>query len=1096
MSVTFTTGRKALLRDRLISELRAGLGEDSGRALVVLVPEQLTLETEMMTLDGLGLSGSFQLNVMSPKRMCARIFDEAGRPDRVAIDERGRAMIMGSALRALSKELKWYGASRDRRGFEMKIVEEVIRFKQSGATPEDLQNLSEKEADGALKWKLHDLALLYGAYEEALRGRFLDGEDEIAEAIRRMPAAESLRLTRVYVFGFDVTTAIYNRFFAALSRRCESVNVFLPLENDRNARDFYIFKPLDDSYGRMLDVMAESGVRCDRVRLESGDAAKGAVSHFAREAFCVPPEAFSGKNRSVQVAALANPVEEARFAASLIRRLVMKRGWRYGDVMLLCADLNGYADALETAFEAYEVPVFLAESRPADRHPLPRFLLESLKIISSAGGDAAALLLTGYADATDAEADELVSYMNAYGLKPREILKPFRKGDPARYQKLEPVRKRVAEPICELGEALSRSNTLREQLTAIFGYMERLDCAAKGEAFRNRLIDHGHRALAAEDAQVWNRVMGTLDQMDALMGGDALARTQLTELLSRAFSSTQIKPLPQSADAVTALTAARVGSRPAKAVILVGASETGMSASNGLFARAETEKISESLKRFLGPDALGRTRTDRMYLKNALSMAREYVCITYPMSAQDGSALMCGAIVNEAKAIFPEIDVRGGVQEDEGILAMRFGAKEAARISAAVELSEGKLSSSGRAALHVLSGEDGERLDGIRRALSQRVTSEEIGRVLALRVYGPLSKVSVTRLEAFAGCPFAHFVKYALRPEEDEVYGLNARDEGGFYHEAVRSFLGTEKACLQTLTADEAAARMNEISDALLEGALRDVVEDSFVARASAKKMRRTAARAARTLNDQLRGSDFQPVELEMEFGEGKVGLTLNTGEGTRLGGRIDRIDELKLGDEKYLRVIDYKRGAEKLNAAEVYYGLQLQLILYLAEALSKYGGKSAGAFYFRVNDPVIATESMDPAEIERERADRMRMEGLLPSDPDALKRMAAEPEKVFRVRFTKSGELDSRVNAASEREFQMLIRRAIDRASELSGEIARGVTEIAPVKSDSTDICLFCRYRGACMTDRRIPGGKTRKLKKMSFKEMFEKLECEGEKQ
>ena len=1092
MGVTFYTGRKALLRDRLIEHLRAELDEDAKRPLFVLVPEQLTLETEMLTLDALELSGSFQLNVLSPKRLCARVFDEAGWPDRVPVDERGRAIVMGRALRTLSKELAWYGASRDRRGFEMKLVEEVIRFKQAGVTPPELSELSEKQEDGALKWKLHDLALLYEAYEAALSGHFQDGEDEIAEAVRRMASAESLRAARVFVYGFDITTAIYNRFFAALGRRCARMNVYLPLENDRNARDFSVFQPLDDSYGRMLKTMAEEGVRTERVRVLEGKALPGAAAYFAREAFSVPPKPYPGKNRSVQLAALSNPMEEARFAASLMRRLAMTRGWRYGDMLLLCDDLNTYADALETAFDAYEVPLFLAESRPADRHPLPRFLLESMKIAASAGGDVSALLMTGYADATDEEADALGQYVSAFGLRPRELLAPFRKGDPARCQALEPARARVAEPLKALSDALSRAKTLRAQLTAIFDYMKGLRCAEKGEAFRNRLIELGQRALAAEDAQVWNRVMGTLDQLDALMGGDALAKPLLAELLSRAFSAAQIKPLPQSADAVTALTAARVGSRPAKAVILIGASESGASAGGGLFARAEAEKVSGALQRFLGADALGRTRTDRLYLKNALAMAEEYVCVTYPMSAQDGSALMHGAIVEEAKAIFPETDVRGGLMSDEGMLAMRYGARRAAEIGAAVELSGGKLSESGLAAVGVLAERDAARLDALSGALHQRVTSEEIGRALALQVYGPLRKVSVTRLEAFAGCPFAHFVKYALRPEEDEVYGLNARDEGGFYHEAVRAFLENEKARLESLTPDEAAARMNEISDALLEGALRDVTEDSFVARASAKKMRRTAARAARTLSEQLRGSGFQPVELEMEFGDGKASLRLNTDEGTRLGGRIDRVDSMRADGERYLRVVDYKRGAQKLDAAEAYYGLQLQLILYLAEALLKYGGKCAGAFYFRVNDPVIDTESMDPAEIERLRSEHMRMEGLLPSDPGVIRKMAAEPERVFRVRFLKSGALDARVNAASEREFQLLIRRAVERASELSAQIARGVTEIAPVKSAATDACLYCGYRGACMSDRRIPGGKTRRLKRMTFREVFERLDSD----
>ena len=177
MSVTFYTGRKPALKPALLRAVTEALNADERSSVVVMVPEQLTLDTERGLLEGLNLIGSFRLMVLSPKRLCDRIFDEAGRPERVRIDDRGRALLMGHVLRSLKKQLKWYAGARDRRGFEMRVVEEVIRFKQAGVDPDALLSLSEETGDGALKWKMHDLSLLYAAYEEALAGRFQDGED-------------------------------------------------------------------------------------------------------------------------------------------------------------------------------------------------------------------------------------------------------------------------------------------------------------------------------------------------------------------------------------------------------------------------------------------------------------------------------------------------------------------------------------------------------------------------------------------------------------------------------------------------------------------------------------------------------------------------------------------------------------------------------------------------------------------------------------------------------------------------------------------------------------------------------------------------------
>ena len=79
MSVTFYTGRKPALKPALLRAVTEALNADERSSVVVMVPEQLTLDTERGLLEGLNLIGSFRLMVLSPKRLCDRIFDEAGK---------------------------------------------------------------------------------------------------------------------------------------------------------------------------------------------------------------------------------------------------------------------------------------------------------------------------------------------------------------------------------------------------------------------------------------------------------------------------------------------------------------------------------------------------------------------------------------------------------------------------------------------------------------------------------------------------------------------------------------------------------------------------------------------------------------------------------------------------------------------------------------------------------------------------------------------------------------------------------------------------------------------------------------------------------
>ena len=78
------------------------------------------------------------------------------------------------------------------------------------------------------------------------------------------------------------------------------------------------------------------------------------------------------------------------------------------------------------------------------------------------------------------------------------------------------------------------------------------------------------------------------------------------------------------------------------------------------------------------------------------------------------------------------------------------------------------------------------------------------------------------------------------------------------------------------------------------------------------------------------------------------------------MNGKIDRVDVYNKDGNSYVKIIDYKSGNKNFNLQDVYYGMQLQLIVYLSE-LCKMGrglfGNEVlpgGMFYFKINDPTI----------------------------------------------------------------------------------------------------------------------------------------------
>ena len=258
MSIRCLTGRSRALRPRLYEELRAALNDGANTPLIVLVPEQYTLESEREIMAALGLNGSFRLQVMSPARLISRLFEAAGRPTETRVDERGRVMLMHAALKNLSRELSWYRGAQHRPGFSALAARQVKELKQAGYTPDRLLVLANDLRPGPLKSKLADLSAVWTAYESALKGRFMDSEDELMLALSRVERADFLRGARVWAYGFELISPTLGSALVELGRTRDAA-LFLPLVNDEAARDVEAFEPVAKSLKRFVKLATETG---------------------------------------------------------------------------------------------------------------------------------------------------------------------------------------------------------------------------------------------------------------------------------------------------------------------------------------------------------------------------------------------------------------------------------------------------------------------------------------------------------------------------------------------------------------------------------------------------------------------------------------------------------------------------------------------------------------------------------------------------------------------------------------------------------------------------------------------------------------------
>ena len=394
-----------------------------------------------------------------------------------------------------------------------------------------------------------------------------------------------------------------------------------------------------------------------------------------------------------------------------------------------------------------------------------------------------------------------------------------------------------------------------------------------------------------------------------------------------------------------------------------------------------------------------------------------------------------------------------------------------------------------------------------------------ISKEVANALYGKHLINSVTRVEHYAACAFAHFLAYGLKLQERKRYEISVPDLGNIFHQVIEQFSKQmKKQGLSFRTIEE--EQRNRLVEESLEQVIKAYGDGIFTSTKRneylLKRVERMTKRTIWALCEHMKAGKFEAAAYEIKFDHldalKSTRIQLSEEEILSLQGRIDRLDKAEDDKGIYIKVIDYKSGKTKLELEDLYYGLQMQLVVYLDAALElerdnkKNAGKEiipAGIFYYNIDDPVLE-------ETERENADKellkaLKMNGLINSDKKIIqmldKHFGSNPaclevsvkSDIMPVETTKEGAFHKRSSVVSQKGFEQLISHVRKQIAQCGKEILGGNTAIEPYHLDKKTGCDYCPYSGVCAFDTKLPGSKYRTLKKLSKDEVWELLEEEN---
>lgn len=1055
-------------------EKEVALARNENRRCLLIVPEQYTLQAEKDLIAGLSLKGFFDIEVFSYSRFIQRLFLLYNPSHQKRVDGNGKNIAMARALIKCQKNMRYYARSASRKGFIAQSGEWVADMKRAEVSPAQLSEYAASLPDGAYKDKMTDLSLTYTAYANILAGKFVDGEDVLARAIEAVPHTHIVQDKDVFVYGFDIITDDFARLLCAITKSCLNAHVYLCMDRE-DAPDGDCFAPVRNSAERLRTRLSQQNIRrewlwCEKKESAAADDLKYLEKHLLRPS----PAPYTQLPANVSLMVAATPYAEVHMIAQEVLSL-LDNGAAPDDINIVCGDMAQYASLFETIFHSYHIPCYVALKEPLSAHGLVRLLLAAVRAVTGnyRREDMLALLKSGFIPLAERDIWTLENYVIRYGISGKRWHTPFVRGSETEREIPEKARQLLSPILQALQNNLRDARSGDASLRALVQFLT--DCNAYQTLLHQEeaLIRTGLEAQAVRSRQVWSHLMALFEQMNEIAGASRIAGSVMTQWLEAGLIDESLSALPPSAGMVTI---GEIGNLIVHAPRILFAcalsSNLDESKEKGLLSPEEKALASEDMHAYLGMTLRERDCMAELDVWKILSAPSHKLFLSHAQANQSGAAQRPAQVISTMRRIFPALSEYGSVQAGQGALhplsplpaldeigvKLRSGALDGEWLHSWKWLISNE--STRPMALSLLSAARDELPpDIIPPRLAQQLFTDRV--------------VSISRLESFAACPYNHFVQYGLRPQERKEWKIERSETGVFYHAAMEGFT-------KALTAD---SRWPHISrrecDQLMDAALAPLTEswqdqimsDTARTRAEGKRYVNICKRVAWAFTKGAAQSDFRPAQGEIAFGYpgGPPALTLNLADGSKVyvRGRIDRVDRFESDDGIYMRVVDYKSGAQSLDPARIWMGMQLQLLLYLEAMLqSEPDTVPAGAFYQWMGDPLI--DQNKKGLIESEIAKKLCLKGVMLSDVQVIEWMDhMKPPVGIEDVLKKDGTVKKGKLACTLEELKSLIDLAHQIAVRLTEEIRSGHIDAAPV-CDKSNIahCKFCQFAGVCRRD------------------------------
>ena len=1122
---------------RIYEEIMQRAAEEPGRNFLIIVPDQFTMQTQKDLVMRSDRDGILNIDVLSFGRLSHRILEEVGTKEMPVLDDTGKSLVLQKVAADLKEQLPAMGSLLHKQGYIHEVKSAISEFMQYGISTQDMDKLiTSTQKRGALAMKLKDLKTLYRGFQDYIRDHFITTEETLDVLRRSLSKSKILKGSVVVFDGFTGFTPIQNRLIQELMRVCAETIVTVtigvgedPYKMDGEQKLFHLSKKTVADLGKLA---AEAEVERGADLFVKGGPnrfAKAPALHYLEQnLFRYQYEPYAGEQQEIHMFEALSPREEVHQTALYIRHLIREQGMTYRDIAVVIGDLEGYASYVETEFGQLEIPCFLDRTRGIVLNPMIEYIKSALQLyIKDFSYDTVFhFLRSGMADISREEIDELENYVIRTGARGyrtysrlftrrTEELQGNAEGSEQAEEKTMERLNRIRQQFMDAVEILHMGSREKagDYVSHLYDFLEQNQVQQKLLNYQQQFEKEGDLSRAREYAQIYRLVMDLLDQVYELLGEEEISRQEFADILEAGFGEITVGTIPQNVDRIVVGDMERTRLKQVKVLFFLGVNDGNIpknASKGGIISDMDREFLIESGTE-MSPSPRQQMYIQRLYLYLNMTKPSEQLYLSYAKVNSEGKGIRPSYLIDTVRKLFPAMSVE--YPQNRSRLEQIEGRQEGARYLAEElrEYVEGTLPEEERQDFYLMYRAyeaDAAGRDLLTRAAFRRYRESGLSRIVARALYGQQLENSVSRLETYAACACRHFLQYGLSLQEREEFGFEASDMGTVYHAVLENFAGKLAESNLTwwdFTEDFAAKAVKESVEAYAATYGETVLYSSARNEYAITRMSRILTRTVLTLQKHLKQGSFQPDDYELSFRFAEdldsIHVDLSEDEKMHLQGRIDRIDVSEDAEHVYVKVIDYKSGNRKFDLAALYYGLQLQLVVYMNAAMEMESRKHpdkeivpAALLYYHIDDPTIETPvELTDEQINEQILAKLRMNGVVNSDPEVVERLdryMQDKSVVIPVEKKKDGSFSARSGVLSREEMQLISSYVDAKIRSIGREILDGKIAANPYEKGNEEACTYCAYKKVCGFDGSIPGYEKRQLEDLDKQALMQRMQ------